>query len=240
MILICCFTLIPHVMLFRLSKAPRAVVVDLDGTLIECDTFRQYSIDILRHLAARREWRVLMTLGTIILRLVFGSISRREFKRLMLITTEPYADEDFLTEFSFKMYRRRNPKVMDVIRYYQDRDYLVAVATSAPDNYAKRVASLLHIEHCIATPATVTGSWVDLEGDDKAAAVNAFLAARDGELATVLTDACDDLPLLILNRGRNILVSPDQKTLERLERARIAHETIDKSLISWTACPVSL
>ncbi len=227
-------------MLFRLSKAPRAVVVDLDGTLIECDTFRQYTIDMLRYIAGRREWRAVMTLGTIMLRLVFGSISRREFKRLVLIATEPYADEEFLTRFSFKMYSRRNPKVMDVIRYYQDRDFLVAVATSAPDNYASRVAQLLHIEHCIATPSTVTDRWIDLEGDDKAAAVNAFLAAHDGELATVLTDACDDLPLLIINRGRNILVSPDQKTLERLERAHIAHETIDKSLISWTACPVSL
>lgn len=211
-------------MVYRFEAMTPTVVIDLDGTLLDCNTFRMYIVAMTKHMAARcRIYDLIVVTLFVALRGV-RVISHAKMKRQVLKTTDKYATEEWLREFSMRLFAYRNNRVMDVIRYYKEKAYGVIIATAAPANYATWIADRVHVGVCLATSMDVDGDWEEFSGERKLEGVMKYLDKSGGELATVVTDHYDDLPLLKHNLGRNIIISPSKKTLRKLEWANVKHE----------------
>ncbi|WP_289158264.1 HAD family hydrolase [uncultured Muribaculum sp.] len=211
-------------MVYRFEEMTPTVVIDLDGTLLDCNTFRRYIMAMSKTMAVRCHIYDLMVVVVFVVLRGVRVISHARMKRQVLKTTGKYATEEWLRDFSTRLFDYRNNRVLDVIRYYKEKSYGVIIATAAPANYATWIADRVHVGVCLATPMDVDDDWEEFSGERKLEAVMQYLNKAGGELTTVVTDHYDDLPLLKYNLGRNIIISPSKKTLRKLEWANVRHE----------------
>lgn len=211
-------------MVYRFEEMTPTVVVDLDGTLLDCNTFRRYIMAMAKLLAARCQVYDFMVVVFFVALRGVRMISHSSMKRRILKTTSKYATEEWLRDFSMRLFDYSNKRVLDVIRYYKEKSYGVIIATAAPANYATWIADRVHVGVCLATSMDVDGNWEEFSGERKLQGVMQYLNKAGGELTTVVTDHYDDLPLLKYNLGRNIIISPSKKTLKMLEWANVRHE----------------
>lgn len=211
-------------MVYRFEEMTPTVVIDLDGTLLDCNTFRLYITAMLGLTARRGHLIDMMTIIVFVALRGVRIISHAEMKRSILRTTARHATDEWLRDFSSKLFTHSNKRVLDVINYYKEKSYGVIIATAAPANYATWIADRVHIGVCLATSMDVDGEWSEFSGERKLEGVMQYLNKSGGELATVVTDHYDDLPLMKYNLGRNIIISPSKKTVKVLEWANVRHE----------------
>lgn len=201
----------------------KALAIDLDGTLLRTNTFRDY-LSFCGN-AALHSFRLdicLSILWWVVLRKV-RLVSHSRMKEALLIRTAAFmARQGRLDVFVEKELTYLDAHVQQIMEPYRNRGYLLILATAAPAFYARPIAEFLHIDHCCGTPLPseiVIGQWKECVGQQKVEALQRMLQVHGAELDVVITDHSDDLPLLNYNAsGRNIVVGADARSLAVIQR----------------------
>ncbi len=201
----------------------KALAIDLDGTLLCTNTFRDY----LSYCgsAALHHFRFdicLSILWWVMLRkLRFVSHSR--MKEALLDRTAAFmTQQGHLDNFIEEEMTFLNPHVQQLMEPYRNRGHLLVLATAAPAFYAHPIAEILRLDLCCGTPLpseVVIGEWKECVGQHKVDALQRLLQVHKAELDVVITDHSDDLPLLNSNTtGRNIVVGADSRSLAAISK----------------------
>lgn len=181
----------------------RLVVVDLDGTLVKCNTLHLYlSLGIGMLLSQHKYSTTLKLFGLSFLR-ALGLISHKKFKyeSLALISPNTELKQKFQEEINAKI----NPAVIKILKEMQNEGMTVLLATAATDLYIPWIWKGDFI-------ASDISNNIDMRGEQKLEAVKHYMKVNNLELYAVITDHFDDLPLLKAGAKRNILVNPSRIT----------------------------
>lgn len=197
----------------RLLTCRTAIIVDLDGTLLRRNSFKEYlkfaAWQSLRQLRIDVIPRIAAWIAVRKLRLITHS---RLKQRLMRIT-EPIMGPDELHKFANRLARHIHPKVLKLCRQMRQTNSAVILATAAPASYAALIAQGVSLDGCIATPSSDTPDWRETVREEKRDQVLAFLQCHELSLCAIITDHRDDLPLMRAAKDI-VLVSPNKKTLD--------------------------
>lgn len=201
----------------------KALAIDLDGTLLSTNTFRDYLLycgNVALHsfqlgIAFSILWWVMLRK----LRLV----SHSRMKYALLRRTAIFMNRNGrLDQFVEQELTRVNTLARNLMEPYRNRGYLLVLCTAAPSLYAHPIAENLGLDLCCATllpSEVVIGQWQECVGTQKVEALRRLLLVHKAELDVVITDHHDDLPLLNYNaEGRNILVNASAQTRMKLDR----------------------
>lgn len=209
------------------KKVTRVIVVDLDGTLVNVNTFREYLLFTAKVLTGRLRFlpviRIMISVAMRKLRLV----SHSAMKRRVLAATQSLVSGDDIDSFVRQLLQKVNIDLLNMLEKYRKEGCKILLATAAPGLYAREFADSLHLDGCVATPEVAdNASWRENVGTAKLDSVCDYISGIGGELAVVVTDHYDDLPLLRYNPGVNILVNPSPATVERLTFAQVPFDIL--------------
>lgn len=203
-----------------------ALVIDLDGTLLHTNTFRDYLSFCGR--CAMHAFR--LDLALIIafwialrkLRIIsHATMKRHLMQRTVLFMQRKSRMDDFVEEELLLV----NPQVKAELERYRNRGHLLILATAAPAFYAKAIADDFRLDACLGSllpSEVVIGDWKENKGEEKVRVLSHFLQQHDATLDAVITDHHDDLPLLRKNsQGTNLLVGPTSQTEALIKKENI-------------------
>ena len=191
----------------------KVLFVDLDGTLILDNSYHLF----LWSLWVKGGSTLRITLvRAFLVRMLRSRDGRTRMKRSLLHAfARTAADRQLavLTNTLAKMRETVSRPVLERVSAFRDSGWLTVLATAAPDCYAKEFAYELKFDACLASPSvTQSSEWVELIGARKADACRAWAEAvagtADAEIA-VISDHCDDLPLLQMASRVVIQAPPD-------------------------------
>lgn len=199
----------------------KALAIDLDGTLLATNTFRDYLSYCLN--ASFHHFKlgnVFSIIGWVVLRKL-RIISHSKMKYQLLRRTASFmAQNGRLDQFVEQELTCVNPAVRQLMEPYRNRGHLLILCTAAPGLYAHPIAENMGIDLCCATllpSEVVIGEWRENVGTNKLEALQRLLQMYKAELEVVITDHHDDLPLLKYNaEGRNIVVGASSQTRQIL------------------------
>lgn len=195
------------------ARRKKVIAVDFDGTLLRGNSLKLYMragvAEVLSRSDFRRLVRVFWIVGLRQLRLV--SHQRMKFSLLSLIGR----DEAVMVRYKALVSRRLNERVL---RLLEETDAEPVVVSAAFD-------------FCIdgLVPYTVLATAPDgseLRGLAKVEILMDFLEKNDAELEAVVTDSVDDLPLLLMDCDRRILVTPSRRILRAAIEAGVPRRSL--------------
>lgn len=203
----------------------KAVVVDLDGTLVRINTFKVY-IEYVCKVALRKGrldictqliWNVLLRKSR--------WISHEVMKYHILRATDRFMTQKRLEFLVDRLLLNINPDVINLCYKYRKEGFFILLSTAAPENYASILSERLSLDGICATaiPDKRTG-WKENVRSTKCENTISYLKNRDLSLDILITDHYDDIPLLKINKEKNILVSPSQNSIEKIEDEKIKFE----------------
>ncbi|RNC86779.1 MAG: hypothetical protein ED556_04985 [Winogradskyella sp.] len=198
----------------------KVLVVDLDGTLYNCNTFHEFLKYVLSYYF--KDFRLLkfkILLFFIKLRLFrIISHSRLKYQVLKLIKNDDINVKDFISKLS---------KYKNVIEEVSDSSFNVKIlATAAPNCYANEIAKVEGFDVCFATGYPESGYYEEFEnlGEQKKNVVFKYLETNNfSDLDVFITDHIDDAPLMEM-ATKNILINPDTNVLRWLKKNLINFE----------------
>ena len=182
-------------------------VVDLDGTLVHCNTLHVYLRLGLKMAAWYRRVGIAALLIARRLRLI--SHERMKYPALRLAGQSPRLRERFVAEVKSQINS-------DVVAFIQQRSHVgdtILVATAAADFYVPWICDYPYVASPWGGP--------DLRGERKAECVHKMLAERKSGIYAVLTDNCSDLPLCRMAREQGaavLLVNPNERSAAAFAR----------------------
>lgn len=190
-------------------------IIDLDGTLIEGNSFTLFVKFALRRFPAATPGIAF----TVLLRKL-RLISHREAKRRIMKMASRHFTGKPLDEFLSIIERRVRPFFRDILASHPA---VLILASAAPEEYALPLAKRLGFDAAVATPA---GSLEECRGERKVSRLRDLGVSFDGD-TRVFTDHTDDLPLLRANaHGKNYLVAPCEKLPAEARRLGLNFEII--------------
>lgn len=213
----------------------QAAVFDLDGTIVEGDTYVGYLLGYLRRHPER--WPHAAGLSAALALYYSG---RRDntwlkitFLRAILGAAERSALAGWTDEFVEKIVSRRVRRAaLDRIEHHRDRGDRLVLATASLDFYVEPLAQRLGFDDIVCSRAAwdetgrLTGQLLhgNCYGVNKVAQVKALLE-RNGvmTLEAVYSDHHSDLPLFELAINR-IAVNPTRKLQQQAEQAGLIIE----------------
>lgn len=188
----------------------KAIVIDLDGTLVRTNTFSDYILySCCEALCAMRLDIVFSLLYYICvrkLRFISHAVMKYHILRCTSLFMQRY---DRIARFVEKEIRCANDEVVTHLIEYKSQGYLSVLATAAPALYACALAERYGFEACVATPAAEIplSQWQENKQEEKLRRVSELLEKHNAILDVVITDHDDDLPLLSANKtGKNIII----------------------------------
>lgn len=190
------------------------VIVDLDGTLVDCNSFTEF----VKFLFSRFSGTRIRLIGIVLSRKMRFISHHQAKQRIISIAYSMIGDKD-IDEFTDFLTERVNTKVLDLIR---DKSNIV-LATAAPCIYVKRFAEKTGID---SVSATMPGR-LENNGCRKVESLLRMGVEFDRN-TVVITDHVDDLPLLQANKfGSNYIIRPSRRTLRALRREGIRFSMVD-------------
>lgn len=197
----------------RLIANNATVIVDLDGTLLTRNSFKEYLKFAGWQSLRRLRIDVIPRIATWIAVRKLRLITHSRLKQRLMHITEPIMGPDELHKFANKLARYIHPTVLKVCRQLRQTNYTVILATAAPASYATLIAQGVSLDGCIATPSSDTPDWREVVREEKRDQVLALLQRNGLSLYAIITDHYDDLPLMRVSEEIT-LVSPNKKTLD--------------------------
>lgn len=199
-----------------------ALAIDLDGTLLQSNTFRDY-LSFCGGAALRRgRLDLCMAIAWWVTLRKLRLVSHSRMKNALLRRTAPFMQRrDRLDCFVEAELTKVDTEVQRLMETYRNRGYLLVMATAAPSLYAVTLAEMLHLDACVSTPLpqeVVLGQWHECVGQHKVERLLRLLRTHQAQLDVVITDHHDDLALLQQPEvSRRIVVNPSPLTLRRLD-----------------------
>lgn len=193
----------------------KLAVFDLDGTLFPGSTLRRYFGFGAKRLFCKGR---LISACKIIINSALGKAGLISHIRMKVANTRIL--EDLLTieehaKFAKAISGEVNPKVTELLEKLRNEGYLLALASASPEMYCRLVAAILGMNYCFATEpiSKQQSDYKECRGEEKLRRVE----SAEGELAVVVTDHHDDLPLLMRNsHGINYIVRHKKTDLDKI------------------------
>jgi len=201
----------------------KALAIDLDGTLLNTNTFRDYLSFCGSAALHRFRFGICFSILWWVMLRKIRLVSHSHMKEVLLKRTAAFMTKKGLLDvFVEKEMTFLNTKVQQIMEPYRNRGYLLVLATAAPAFYAHPIAEFLNMDLCCGTqlPSEVfIGQWKECVGENKVDALKRLLQVHKAEIDVVITDHDDDLPLLNYNTaGRNVVINNDAKVLAAIEK----------------------
>lgn len=205
----------------------KAVVVDLDGTLVNINTFKVYIEYVCKvalgkgrlDICAQLIWNVLLRKSR--------WISHEVMKYHILCATDRFMTQKRLDILVDRLLLNVNPDVINLCYKYRKEGYFILLSTAAPESYASIISERLFLDGVCATAIPKKREeWKENVRETKCESTINYLKDRDSSLYVLITDHYDDLPLLDINKERNILVKPNIKTIEHINNNGIPHDIL--------------
>lgn len=187
----------------------KAIVIDLDGTLLRTNTFRDYIRYSCREAFSAMQWWIGLLICLYAILRLLRLASHAWMKYHILRVTQDLITGEKLQRFVDQELTNLNLPVVDMLATYTHQDYLSILATAAPENYAACISSRLSFDDfcCTQMPLLSFFEWKENKSEEKLQGVLALLQKHNAQLAVVVTDHDDDRPLLEANqRGKNIII----------------------------------
>lgn len=212
----------------------KALIIDLDGTLLQTNTFRDYLSFCGRCATHSFRWDLSLCIGFWVMLRKLRFISHSTMKSHLLQRTALFMQrKSRMDDFVEEELLCTNAQVKAEVERYRNRGHLLVLATAAPALYANAIAEDFRLDACLATPLpseVVIGDWHENVGEEKAHNLQRYLQLHEAQIDAVIVDHSDDLPLLRLNReGRNLLVNPTPKSETLIQKEQIEYEKISIS-----------
>lgn len=200
----------------------KLIVVDLDGTLIDANSFHIWISFSAQRLLLRGSILRLMKLAFWVGLRYARIVPHQTMKKYVLRATDDFA-LDVLDLFAKKLKTKINDQTMLEVKPLLGSDeYRVILATAAPIHYAERLARLIGITEVIGTNANTTDpEWFEAIRENKLKALKEAIGDDQFQrIDLLMTDHHDDLPLLEIS-DRVILVKPSDITISILKEKNI-------------------
>lgn len=193
--------------------------VDLDGTLLTCNSMREFMKMLPGKLCSKKEFaaafKVMFWIGMRSLHL----ISHRRMKwNLIKIARRSLNPADW-EEFSNQLLKMLNKEVEAFILDKKDRGGIICIASAAPEEYTKVLGKILGFDGWIATPFSSYNEYRETRGDIKLKEIREVLENKGCKLDNFLTDHPDDLPTVEAFPAESIIVNPSAEA-ERIFRSK--------------------
>ena len=201
----------------------KALAIDLDGTLLNTNTFRDYLSYCGSAALHNFQFGICFSILWWVALRKLRFVSHSRMKQVLLDRTAAFmTQKSRLDHFVEKEMTYLNVQVQQIMEPYRNRGHLLVLATAAPAFYAHPIAEFLNLDLCCGTllpSEVVIGQWQENVGQQKVEALKRLLQVHKAELDVVITDHSDDLPLLNFNTtGRNIVVGANPKALAVIQK----------------------
>lgn len=188
-------------------------IVDLDGTLVDCNSFTEFVKFLFKRCPAAR----LPLIKIVVCRKLRIMSHHAAKERIVPLAADCLSTND-IKEFVRFLCNRINPKVKDIIADAKE----ICLATAAPEIYTSVFASEVGISQF---KATIQGNPENKGKNKLDNLLNSGIIFDENTI--VITDHRDDLPLLKANCwGVNYIVNPSRRSLEALRQEGIVFEII--------------
>lgn len=205
-----------------------SLVIDLDGTLLQTNTFRDYLSFCGKSALHLLRFDLVFYISFWVLMRKIRAVSHSAMKRRLMQRTYRFMlGKGRLDAFVEAELLLVNTQVKEELERHRNRGHLLVLATAAPAFYAKPIADNLRLDATLATllPSDVViGEWHENVGEMKAATLQSFLHQHHTDIDAIITDHADDLPILKLHpEGPNWLVTPSPQTEAILKKENITY-----------------
>lgn len=191
----------------------KAIVVDLDGTLLNTNTFIHYIKYVCKEALKRGDvFRVGWICLLVLLRKLRLISSHEELKKWILTVTGKYTNAERMERFAESLYKYENKKVVSLMSKYKDAGYVNVLSSAAPCVYAYVVGRQFGFEYICSTEMPFTDVWHENVREEKKKRTLELLYNNSLILAVLITDHYDDLPLLLMEKEDNYVVNPTEKS----------------------------
>ena len=164
----------------------KALAIDLDGTLLSTNTFRDYLSYCGSAALHNFQFDICFSIlwWVVLRKLRFVSHSR--MKQALLDRTAAFmTQKSRLDHFVEKEMTYLNVQVQQIMEPYRNRGHLLVLATAAPAFYAHPIAEFLNLDLCCGTllpSEVVIGQWQENVGQQKVEALKRLLQVHKAEL----------------------------------------------------------
>lgn len=195
-------------MLPNYSKKKKTIVVtDLDGTLIEFNTFPRWIIYCIYKSIHEKKYSILFRVSILLIRRkILRAISHRDFKISINKINYPI---NWATDFIKTL-----PLSDRVIRKITEHaPAYVIISTAAPECYAKHLSDIpdLKVDKVICSSNTPEGFVDNFKNHKKTQTINYIATLKEDYKLIFFTDHHDDIPLSAV-ADINYLCLPSEKT----------------------------
>lgn len=185
----------------------KVLVVDLDGTLYNANTFHKFLIFLLRYYLKKVKIFKLITL-IVFLKFRFVRIishARLKYQVLKLIRNEDLDIEAFVSHLE-----KDKNEIKEILNSEFD---IKILATAAPLFYAQAIANQNNFDVCLATDFPENGFISNFEnlGKEKKIRLLKYLKTNGLKIVdTFVTDHEDDIPIVKMAK-HNIIINPNDE-----------------------------
>ena len=201
------------------------IIVDLDGTLLDGNSFTLYTKWLLRKSLSRMRLDATLPLLMAIALRKGRLRTHAQAKQAIMRIAERILKEKDYEEFIRSLSTKFRPEVTFLISQARKRSLPVCLATAAPKDYSVMLGRMLRLDAVVATPLPPKGEEIkECRGDVKREMVEELCDIRGWQPAITLTDHYDDIPLMLWTTscgGKNVLIEPSDTTRDMVAKAGI-------------------
>lgn len=212
-----------------MHKMKKGVIVDLDGTLLSINTFHKYIIFSFMEAVKSNDLFTALKLIFFVFFRKLRIIKHDTMKLCILNSTDSYMNECRIKSFVSALLEKINNKVLELIKKYKKRNYLICLSTAAPEIYVNELIKEFPqiFDFICSTPAPSREVlWRENVKQVKYNNTISLLNSRNVELNVLITDHFDDIPLLSVEKDLNILVNPSKQTCRKLNEQNIKYSIL--------------
>lgn len=205
----------------------KAIVIDLDGTLLTINTFKSYILFVSKLACRKGRLDIAVALAFWVGLRKCRLTSHEKMKCHILQHSAHFMNQERLNDFVNTILPFRNGKVYECALVYRKQGFFLCLSTAAPCSYASLIAERLSFDSVCATPMpSQVHNWKENVKEIKCKNTLKQLEKHHLTLDILMTDHYDDIPLLKIKKLKNIVVNPTVHTLEKLETEDINFELL--------------
>lgn len=201
----------------------KIIVVDLDGTLLNTNTFHKWIFFCLRKSIFINIFDTIKIIYFIFLRLS-KIITHKQLKFKILNITEKDKYIIYINDFLIILDKYLNKKVLKLL---EDKSTVYILATAAPEAYTKHISKKYKFTFEVSTPSIHTKNWYENIREIKKEKLLELLKEKNISLDIdiLITDHHDDVYLAKIVK-KTVLVKPSSETMKIFDESKVKYSII--------------